>query len=66
MKKISLNVLTLVAVLTTAGLVVASTNNDNETTLNQIAGYRQWTRINPEPVKVMTASINLTYAQAGA
>ena len=64
MKKISLNVLTLVAVLTTAGLVAAGTVDD-QTTLNQIAGYRQWTRINPEPVKVMTASINLTYAQAG-
>ena len=51
MKKISLKVLTLVAVLTTAGLVVADTN---EATLSQIAGYRQWTRINPQPFEVVT------------
>lgn len=51
MKKISLKVLTLVAVLTTAGLVAADTS-DNETTLNRIVGYRQWTRVNREPVKV--------------
>jgi len=63
MKKIALKVLTLAAVLTTAGLIAAATD-DNET-LNQIAGYRQWSRINPEPVKVTTASINLTYAPAG-
>lgn len=63
MNKISLKALTLVAVLTSAGLVAATTS-DNET-LNQIAGYRQWARINPEPVKVMTPSTNLTFAQAG-
>lgn len=51
MKKIVLMVLTLVPVLTTAGLAVADIS-DNETTLNQIAGYRQWTRINPQPVVV--------------
>ena len=51
MKKISLKVLTLVAVLTSAGMVVADTS-DSETVLNQIAGYRQWTRVNREPVKV--------------
>ena len=64
MNKISLKVLTLMAVLTTAGLVAAETSNDGAT-LKQIAGYRQWTRINHEPVKVVTASINLTYAPAG-
>jgi hypothetical protein len=51
MKKISLKVLTLMAVLTSAGLV-AATASDNET-LNQIAGYRQWTRINQQPVLVV-------------
>jgi hypothetical protein len=51
MKEISLKVLTFLAVLTTAGLVVADTS-DNETVLNQIAGYRQWTRVNRKPVKV--------------
>jgi hypothetical protein len=55
MKKISL-VLTLVAVLATAGLVVADAG-DNEGTLNQIAGYRQWTRVNREPVKVEASTV---------
>jgi hypothetical protein len=51
MKKISLKVLTLMAVLTSAGLV-AATASDNET-LNQIAGYRQWTRINQQVFAVV-------------
>ena len=53
MKKISLKVLTLVAVLTTAGLAAAE-NGDNQTTLNQIASYRQWTRVNQQPVVVVS------------
>ena len=53
MKKISLKVLTLMAVLTTAGLAAAGTD-DNQTTLNQIAGYRQWTRVNQQPVVVVS------------
>ena len=56
MKKVSLKVLTLVAVLTTAGLVVADTGG-NEGTLNQIAGYRQWTRVNHEPVQFVVAPV---------
>ena len=59
MKKISLKVLTLVAVLTTAGLVVADTGG-NEATLNQIAGYRQWTRVNREPVWVVAETVGET------
>jgi len=58
MKKISLKVLTLMATLTTAGLVAAETSNDGAT-LNQIAGYRQWTRVNREPVKVKVATVGL-------
>jgi hypothetical protein len=54
MKKISPKVLTLMAVLTTTGLVVAGSASD-EGTLNQIAGYRQWTRVNPEPVVITYA-----------
>ena len=54
MKKILLKVLTLAAVLTTAGLVVAETD-DNGFALNQIAGYRKWTRVNREPVQVAPA-----------
>jgi hypothetical protein len=53
MKNTSLKVLTLVAVLTTAGLVIAETG-DSEATLNQIVGYRQWTRINEQPFAVVT------------
>jgi len=52
MKKISLKVLTLMAVLTTAGLVVADTSNDGAT-LKQITGYRKWTRVNREPIMVV-------------
>ena len=51
MKTISLKALTLTFALATATPVVADTT-DNEATLNQIAGYRQWTRINPQPVVV--------------
>jgi hypothetical protein len=53
MNKTSLRVLSLIAVLTTAGLVVADTN-DGGRTLNQIAGYRQWTRVNQQPVVVFS------------
>ena len=53
MKKISLKALTLTAVLTTAGLAAAGTV-DNQTTLSQIAGYRQWTRVNQQPVVVVS------------
>ena len=56
MKEISLKVLTLMAVLTTAGLVAADTS-DNETTLNRITGYRQWTRVNREPVQFVVAPV---------
>ena len=51
MNKISLKVLTLMAVLTSAGLVAATTG-DNEA-LNQIAGYRQWARINDQAFVVV-------------
>jgi len=56
MKKTSLKVLTLMAALTTAGLVVADTRDD-EKTLNRIASYRQWTRVNREPVQVNASPI---------
>jgi hypothetical protein len=38
-------------VVTLGGAALAETDKD-PATLNQIAGYRQWTRINPEPVEV--------------
>jgi hypothetical protein len=61
MKKISLKVLTLLAVLTTSGLVVAETG-DAEGTLNQIAGYRQWTRVNRKPVQVDASPVAVASA----
>jgi hypothetical protein len=51
MKKISLKVLTLTFALAIAKLAAAETS-DNGATLSQIAGYRQWTRVNPQPVVV--------------
>jgi hypothetical protein len=70
MKRRSLKVLSLVAVLATAGLVVAQ-NTDNETTLNRIAAYRHWTRVNPKPVEVpiplvvTTATVDLRTMNVG-
>jgi hypothetical protein len=64
MKKTVLLVLTFVAVLAMAGLVVAEIS-DNEATLNQIAGYRQWTRVNREPVQVKVATVDLEASIAG-
>lgn len=58
MKKVSLKVLTFMAVLTTVGLVGAATD-DNQTTLNQITGYRQWTRVNREPVQVVSPAVSV-------
>jgi len=58
MKKVSLKVLTFMAVLTTVGLVGAATDDNQKTTLNQIAGYRQWTRVNREPVQVVTPAVS--------
>jgi len=50
MKKLSLVLsLAIAATVTAAGLGDA---NKDTTTLNQIAGYRQWTRVNPDPVEV--------------
>jgi hypothetical protein len=42
----------VVAMLGSAAL--AETNKEtDDATLNRIAGYRQWTRVNPEPVEVV-------------
>ena len=38
--------------VTLGGAALAETGKD-AATLNQIAGYRQWTRVNPEPVEVV-------------
>ena len=61
MNQISLKALTLVAILAAAGLTVAA-NRDDETTLNQIAGYRQWFRVNREPVQVVATAVSTAVA----
>ena len=51
MKKLSLAAL-VIAVAATF-VVAALAGNDNDTqVLDQIAGYRQWTKVNADPVKV--------------
>jgi hypothetical protein len=34
------------------GSVTLAETDKDAVTLNQMAGYRQWTRVNPEPVEV--------------
>ena len=41
-----------IAVAAVLGGPVMAGSNDDSATLKQIAGYREWTRMNPEPVKV--------------
>ena len=50
MRKLSLKIFTLLALWATASLVLAESNDS--VTLNQIAGYRQWTRVSKKPVEV--------------
>ncbi|HMJ24985.1 MAG TPA: hypothetical protein VK475_04120 [Pyrinomonadaceae bacterium] len=52
MKKISIKTLALSVVLTMGGVAVADTPND-VTTLKQINGYREWIRLNQQPVLVI-------------
>ena len=40
------------AALLTFGNSALAENDKDTTTLNQIVSYRQWTRVNPEPVEV--------------
>ena len=57
MKEIFLKVLTLLALLSAAGLVLADSNDT--ATLNQITGYRQWTRVSKKPVVVDVPPANV-------
>jgi hypothetical protein len=61
MNKFSLRLLAPLALLATAGLVLADSNDT--ATLNQIAGYRQWTRVTKKPVEVPLPS-RITLATA--
>ena len=54
MNKLSCKLFALTIIAAMAGLTTGQ-NGGNPATLNQITGYRQWTRINAEPVKVETS-----------
>ncbi|MGZ8844110.1 MAG: hypothetical protein ACXW18_10645 [Pyrinomonadaceae bacterium] len=49
MRKISFKLLTLATTFAFAVLIPAQTIDD-ETTLKQIASYRQWQRLNAQPI----------------
>jgi hypothetical protein len=53
MNILSFRLLTLAVSIVVAGTVVAIGDDDAQT-LNRVSGYRQWTKVNPEPVKVET------------
>lgn len=53
MNRLSYRVFTLAVSIAVAGTVMAI-GDDDAVTLNRISGYRQWTKVNPEPVKVDT------------
>jgi hypothetical protein len=52
MKKISVKTLTLSVVLIIGGVALADTP-DALTTLKQINGYREWSRLNQQPILVI-------------
>lgn len=51
MKKPSCKLFALIIMAAIAVLATAQ-SGDDPTTLNQISAYRQWTRVNAQPVKV--------------
>jgi hypothetical protein len=51
MNRLSFRLFTLVFSIVVSGTVMAM-GDDDAVTLNRITGYRQWTKVNPEPVKV--------------
>jgi hypothetical protein len=51
MKKLSCKLFALTITAALAGLAMAQNGGDSAT-LSQISAYRQWTRVNAEPVKV--------------
>ena len=44
------------ALLTVAGVVLADDSSDQ--TLNEIAGYREWTRVNEKTVMMLAAPLS--------
>ena len=53
MKRLSLRLFVFGVAAVSAAAVLAGGDQDT-VTLNQISGYRAWTKMNPEPVKVET------------
>jgi hypothetical protein len=51
MKKLSCKLFALTITVAIAGLAIAQTGGDIAT-LSQISNYRQWTKVNRDPVKV--------------
>lgn len=51
MKKLASRLFALTFTAAIASLTIAQ-NGNNVATLSQISNYRQWTRVNPDPVKV--------------
>jgi hypothetical protein len=62
MKKLSRKLFVLTLTIAMAGLAMAQNGGDSAA-LSQISAYRQWTRVNAEPVKV---DIPLTIDPASA
>jgi hypothetical protein len=53
MNRLSFRLFTLAVSIALAGSVMAL-GDDDAGTLQRISGYRQWKKVNPEPVKVET------------
>jgi hypothetical protein len=65
MKSLSSKLSVLVTVAVVTGATFARVQDDS--TLSQLANYRQWTKINSEPVKVETpVSVDALTSPAGS
>jgi hypothetical protein len=62
MSRLSFRLLILVVLIAVGGTVLG-VGDDDAVTLNRISGYREWTKVNPEPVKVETP-LNIDWAFA--
>lgn len=56
MKKISLVALTIAVALTTGSVVLAD-NTDDLAILKKMSGYREWVRLNQQPIVVPAVSL---------
>ena len=64
MFRLSFRVFALAVSLVAARTAMAIADDD-AVTLNRISGYRQWSKVNPEPVKVDTSSGAASLAAGG-